>query len=432
MRLLTAFAALFVSSAATPQDADLLVYGEVVYTMEGGELNAIEDGVVYIEDGVIQAVGPADGTQIPKKAMETRRAAVVVPGLIDPRSTAGLTGIYNQPQDQDIIETSKPIQPELRALDAYNGRDELVGFLRAKGVTTLHTGHAAGEAMSGQLFVVKTREGSVGESVLVETSAVSATLAPSALNSGGKGPGTRAKLAMILRDELIDAQEYKAKVDAWQAKKDAFDAHTPAEGESEPDESAPKDPGDPPSRNLRLEALASVLSGDVPLLVTANRAQDIDTALRLADEFGFTLWLDSGAEAYLVAEELRAAGVPVFLHPTMARPWGDMQNMSWTTAGRLADAGLTVMTQSGYEGYVPKVRVVLFEAAIAAVNGWGFERALAGLTITPARVLGIDDRVGSIEIGKDGDLALYDGDPFEYTTRCVGTVIEGVVVSDGE
>ena len=293
--------------------------------------------------------------------------------------------------------------------------------------------------MSGQLFVVKTREGNVGDNVLVETSAVSATLAPSALN-GGRGPGTRAKLAMILRDELIDAQEYKAKVDAWQAKKDAFDAYEPADEEAEgeageadnADEDAPKDPGDPPSRDLRMEALSAVLAGDVPLLVTANKAQDIDTALRLAEEFGFTLWLDSGAEAYLMADALKDANVPVFLHPTMARPWGDMENMSWTTAGELADAGLTVMTQSGYEGYVPKVRVVLFEAAIAAVHGWGVERAMAGLTITPARVLGIDDRVGSIEVGKDGDLALYDGDPFEYTTRCVGTVIEGEVVSDGE
>lgn len=429
MKLLTTIATLLVSVGAIAQDGDLLVYGDVIHTMQDGKLNTITDGVVYIEDGVILAVGPVDGTAIPKKAMETRRAAVVVPGLIDPRSTAGLTGIYNQPQDQDIIENSKPIQPELRALDAYNGRDQLVGFLRSKGITTLHTGHASGEAMSGQLFVVKTREGNVGDNVLVETSAVSATLAPSALN-GGRGPGTRAKLAMILRDELIDAQEYRAKVEAWQAKKDAFDGHTPAEGEDEAD--APKDPGDPPSRDLRMEALSAVLAGDVPLLVTANKAQDIDTALRLAEEFGFTLWLDSGAEAYLMADALKEANVPVFLHPTMARPWGDMENMSWTTAGELADAGLTVMTQSGYEGYVPKVRVVLFEAAIAAVHGWGVERAMAGLTITPARVLGIDDRVGSIEVGKDGDLALYDGDPFEYITRCVGTVIEGEVVSDGE
>lgn len=429
MKLLTTIATLLVSVGALAQNGDLLVYGDVIHTMQDGKLSTITDGVVYIEDGVIRAVGPVNATAIPKKAIETRRAAVVVPGLIDPRSTAGLTGIYNQPQDQDIIETTSPIQPELRAMDAYNGRDELVGFLRDKGVTTLHTGHTSGEAISGQLFVVKTREGTVGDNVLVETSAVAATLAPSAIN-GARGPGTRAKLALILRDELIDAQEYKTKLDAWQAKKDAFASHVPAEGEDEAD--APKDPGDPPGRNLRMEALSAVLAGDVPLLVTANKAQDIDTALRLAEEFGFTLWLDSGAEAYLMIDALKDADVPVFLHPTMARPWGDMENMSWTTAGDLADAGLTVMTQSGYEGYVPKVRVVLFEAAIAAVNGWGVERAMAGLTITPARVLGIDDRVGSIEVGKDGDLALYDGDPFEYTTRCVGTVIEGEVVSDGE
>jgi imidazolonepropionase-like amidohydrolase len=178
--------------------------------------------------------------------------------------------------------------------------------------------------------------------------------------------------------------------------------------------------------------LASVLAGERALLVTANRSQDIASALRLAREFGFELWLDSAPEAYLLLEEIGEAGVPVIVHPTMARPAGEFRNASYTTAGRLADAGITVAMQSGYESYVPKVRVVLFEAAIAAAWGLGAERALESVTITPARILGIEDRVGSIEVGKDGDLALYSGDPFEYTTRCVGTIIEGEVVSEGE
>lgn len=395
-------------------DGEVLVYGDVVYTMRDGALSEIEDGVVWIENGTIRAVGRADEVAIPRRAMKTLRAAVVTPGLIDPRSTAGLTGMFNNPrEDQDMLETSSPVQPELRALDAYNPRDGLVTFIREKGVTTVHTGHAPGEAVSGQMFIVKTKGGAVKDSVVREVSAVSATLSPMAVKGGGKSPGTRAKLMAVLRGELIKAQEYAAKLEAFEARED--------------DDSETR-----PTRDLRLEAMVRVLSGELPLLVTANRAQDIDSALRLRAEFGFTLWLDSGSESYLVVDALKEAGVPVFVHPTMARPWGEMENMSWTTAGVLADAGVPTLMQSGYEGYVPKVRVVLFEAAIAAVNGLGVERAMASITHDAAEVLGILDRVGTIEVGKDGDLALYDGDPFEYTTRCVGTVIEGVVVSEGE
>lgn len=187
--------------------------------------------------------------------------------------------------------------------------------------------------------------------------------------------------------------------------------------------------GDPPDRDLKLEALAKVLGGEYRLLVTADRAQDIASALRLAREFEVRLVLDSAAEAYLLIDEIKEAGVPVIIHPTMARPVGDRENISFETAGKLVDAGIPVAMQSGYEPYVPKTRVVLFEAALAAAHGLSFEEALSALTIDAARILGVDDRVGSLQVGKDGDLALFDGDPFEYTTHCVGTVINGTVVS---
>ena len=122
---------------------------------------------------------------------------------------------------------------------------------------------------------------------------------------------------------------------------------------------------------------------------------------------------------------LKAAGVPVILHPTMARYYGDLENASMETATTLRDAGILVAMQSGFEDYVPKTRVVLFEAAIAAANGLGLEGALRTITIDAAKILDIDDRVGSIAVGKDGDLALYDGDPFEYTSHCVGVLIDG-------
>jgi imidazolonepropionase-like amidohydrolase len=120
----------------------------------------------------------------------------------------------------------------------------------------------------------------------------------------------------------------------------------------------------------------------------------------------------------------------VIIHPTMYRAAGEMENLSMETASKLRQAGIPVALQSGYETYVPKSRVVLFEAGLAAANGLSMRDALATITIDAARILGIDRRVGSLEVGKDGDVAMFDGDPFEYTTHCTGTIINGRVVSE--
>ena len=129
-------------------------------------------------------------------------------------------------------------------------------------------------------------------------------------------------------------------------------------------------------------------------------------------------------------DEIKAAGVSVILHPTMARLGGETRGASLETAAKLADAGIRFAIQSGYEPYVPKTRVVLFEAAVAAANGLGFERALNAVTIDAARIVGVADRVGSLEPGKDADLVVYDGDPFEYTSHVCKVIVGGVLVSE--
>ena len=392
---------LLVAAAAQPVTAEVLaVKGELVHTMAG---DVIENGVVVMRDGLITDVGPAARVRIPKDA-RVLEAAVVTPGLIDAHTVVGLSGYLNQDQDQDQMERSDPIQPELRAVDAYNGRDFLVGWVRAFGVTTLHTGHAPGPLVAGQTMIIKT----VGDTAFPESAAmVAATLGEQAVRfaGNGKSPGTRAKAVAMLRGELLKAAAYRDKVLA-------------------------ADEDKTPDRDLRLETLARVLDGELPLLITVDRQQDIMAALRLADEFGFRLVLDSAAEAYLSVDAIRAAGVPVILHPTMARPSRERENLSMETAATLAAAGIPMALQSSYEAYVPKTRVVLFEAAIAYAYGLPYEKALGAITLDAARLLGIDERVGSLEKGKDADLALYDGDPFEYTSHCVGVIIDGEVVSE--
>lgn len=399
--LLAAASVLTLGSAAHAQD--VAIRGETVHTMAGP---AITDGVVVIDDGKIVAVGPAASTPVPA-GVTVLTAKVVTPGLVDARSVVGLAGYMNQPHDQDQLDESAPVQPQLRAIDAYNPGEALVAWLRGFGVTTIHTGHGPGALVSGQTMVAKTVGNTVDEAVIVPQAMVAANLGPAALAEGGKAPGTRAKQIAMLRQALISAKaEEKAP-----AKK----------GEAKPG------PDKPPS--LEVQTMRDVLARKLPLMVTANHAQDIMSALRLQQEFGIDLVLDGAAEAYLLTEQIKAAGVKVILHPPMTRQYGEYENASFTTGAVLKAAGIPFAYQSGYEGYVPKTRVVLFEAAVAATNGLAWNDALASITIDAARVIGMDKRVGSLEVGKDGDVALFDGDPFEYASHTVGVVIDGKPVS---
>jgi imidazolonepropionase-like amidohydrolase len=388
--------------SAAPGFGQIAVRANKIYTMAG---EPITDGMIVFQNGKITAIGKANAIKVPD-GFRVLKAKIVTPGLIDAHCTVGLSGILNYEHDQDQLERGTPIQPELRALDAYNAHEELVEYVRSFGVTTIHTGHAPGELISGQTLIVKTVGNTVEAALLNEARAVAATLTGDARKSDSKSPGTRGKMIAMLREQFIKAQEY-------------LDERSAATGD---------DPKLPP-RNLRLETLGKVLKGDLALMITAHRAQDIGNALRLAKEFKIKLWLDGASESYLLVDEIKAAGVPVLIHPTMVRPTGERENFSFETASILIKAGIPVAMQAGYEPYVPKTRVLLWEAAMAAANGLTFDQALGTITINSARILGIDQRVGSLEIGKDGDVALFDGDPFEYTTHCVGVVIDGKVVS---
>lgn len=378
--------------AQAQQPKGLVIRAGILHTMAGP---SIRNAMVLVEGGKIRAVGKQGDVAVPA-GYRIIDAAVVTPGLIDARATVGLSGILNfRNSDQDMRETSAPIQPELRALDAYNPQEKLIGYLRSLGVTTINTGHAPGSLISGQTFIAKTVGATADAAAIVPEAMVSATLDPSA-SQGGGAPGTRAKQLALFRQELLKAKK-------------------PA------DAAAPRD--------LRREMLQKVLRKEIPLLVYADRAQDIASALRLREEFGFRMILEGAVEAYLMTDQIKAAGVPVIVHATMRRTGGEGENLTWENAARLKRAGIPIALQSGYEGYVPKVRVVLFEAALAAANGLTFDEALGTITLEAAKILGIEKRVGSIEVGKDADLALYDGDPFEYTSHCIGTVIDGVQVS---
>ncbi len=387
----------FIVSTAMSQ---LAVRGDVVHTMAG---SPIRNGVVLVKSGLIEKIGDALSVSIPE-GYKVLSAKVVTPGLVDAHSVVGLAGMYNYAHDQQQLEKSDPIQPELRAVDAYNPREPLVEWLCTLGVTTLHTGHAPGALASGTTIVVKTTGSTVQEALLDSTGMVAFTISSSVADNF-KSPGTRAKGVAMIRGDLLKAREY------LKNKKQ-------------------KDADKRPAPDLKLEMLARILNREVPALVTAQTATDIMTALRMQAEFGFRMVLDGAAESYLVLDEIKRSGIPVILHPSMARPYGDTRNVSFETAAKLQKAGIRFAIQGGYESYVPKTRVVLYEAAIAAANGLAFNDALASITLNAARIIGVERRVGSLEPGKDADIVLFDGDPFEYTTHTCAVVINGRVVHE--
>ena len=378
--------------------AQIAIKAETIYTVSG---SPIRNGIVLVKDGKIENVGT--GLSIPEgyKIFETK---VLSPGLIDARTLVGISGSLNIPTDQDQLDKTSPIQPDLRAIDAYNPEENLVKVVRDYGITTIHTGHGVGALVSGQTMIAKTTVGTVETVVLQPLSMLAMTLGPS-VSSNFTSPGTKAKQMAMIRTEFIKAQSYQKK----QTEKDTTKR---------------------PAADLKMDALVKLLNGEIKALITANSSNDIMSAIRLAKEFNFKLVINGAAEAYRLIPEIKAANAEIVLHATMARNGGDMVNMNRESAAILTAAGIPVSIESGFEAYVPKTRIILFEAGQAMAHGLSFDEALKTITLNPARLLGIEKRVGSIEIGKDADLVLYNGDPFEYLTKVCVVIIDGVVVKE--
>jgi imidazolonepropionase-like amidohydrolase len=361
----------------------------------GAEQFGARGGLIVIKDGKILRVhyGTSKLKDIP-----VTRAKYVTPGLIDPFCAAGLSGAWNIPADQDQDESSDPNQADLRALDGFNPREPLLDFLRANGTTVVHAAPGHQNPLAGRGGVFRTDGSTTEGAALVPVGAVVVNLGES--SKGGKNPTTRMGVAALVRKAFADAQAYQAKP--------------------------------PAAKSPKLDALVPALEGKVPVYFAAHRKDDIQTALRIAAEFKLKPVIALGTEGYRMAEELKAAGVPVVVHPTMQRAGSSIETMHSFTgnAAALDAAGVPVTICTGFEGYVPKTRVLRHEAAMAVAAGMDKDRALRAVTINAAKLLGIEKEYGSIEAGKAADLVLYDGDPFEHATHVTRTIMRGKVVYD--
>ncbi|MHC4940537.1 MAG: amidohydrolase family protein [Planctomycetota bacterium] len=354
-------------------------------------LKTIPDGAVVVQDGRIRTVARFAELRIPD-GTPVYTAAQATPGLIDTHGSAGLSGIFNVTADQDLTEKTDNNQAALRVIDGFNAREKLVRYLLAHGVTILQAVPGPTEPIAGQAGIFRTDRDTVEEATIRFPSAMVFNLGE-AVKRGEGAPDTRMGIAAIIRKALSEAQQESEEVD------------------------------------LNRAALVPVVEGKLPAMFVANREDDIATALRIAEEFKLKTWLSQATEACLVTDMIKQAGVPVLIAPTTQRAGGlEKYNSCFDMAGVVADAGIPLAFTSSFEGYVPKTRVVLFEAGVAVPNRLGWQRALRALTIDAAKILGIDADHGSLEPGKVADLVCYDGDPFEYTSHVVAVYGKGELV----
>jgi imidazolonepropionase-like amidohydrolase len=397
---------------ATPLLAqNIAVLADHLYTMADGTQGST--GMILVRDGKIEAVRSGPGQQAPD-GYTALKAAFVTPGLIDADTTAGISGAYNIPADQDEDEATDPNTADVRTLDSFNPHERLLKVLNQYGVTTVQSAPGPRNPIAGRAGIFKTagtEPATVEQLAIRQESAMVFNLGETPKATYGKkekAPSTRMKTAEIIRHALSDAKAYEEKWDKW--KKDGSDISKQ------------------PSRDMKLEALLPVVDGKLPAIFNAYRADDIDTAIRIGSEFHLRYMLASVTEGYLMVDVIRRAGVPCLAGPVMQR-FESLQtaNATFESPAILKRAGIPIALMTGYETYVPKNRIVLFEAGIAAANGLGMEETLRTVTSSAAKILGVDDRVGSLAPGKDADIALFDGDPFEYTSHALAVLTSGQV-----
>lgn len=363
-------------------------------------------GGILVADGKIADIGDIT---IPDDADVIDAAgARVYPGFIDSHTHLGVSEEGLGWEGRDYNEMTEPVTTHLRALDAINPEED--GFREAveAGITTVMSTPGSANILGGSTVVLKTGGGLLHQRVLRENAGIKAALGENPkriYSSQKKMPSTRMASAALLREALVAAGNYMDKIER-------------AGGDSEK----------LPPRDLKLEALIPVLKKEIPIRMHAHRADDIATALRIAREFDIDLTLEHASEAHLIADKVAATGFPATVGPSLGNPGKvETQNKTLETVKVLSEAGMTVALTTDH----PVLSIYeLLHAAAAVVRETGMDDydVLRFITINAAKILGVEDRVGSIEKGKDADLVIVDGHPFDYLSQVLYTIIDGQVV----
>lgn len=368
-------------------------------------------GDVAIENGKIVAVGQS----LSYSDAEVRDVTgmTVMPGIVDPHCHIGMWEDAMGFEGADGNECTNPITPELRAIDAINPYDRCFEEAAAGGVTTCVTGPGSANVIGGQFVAIKTYGDSVEDMVLRFPVAVKAAFGENpkrVYNGKNQTPSTRMATAALMRKALIEAQEYNEKLEKGKA-----------------------DPEKMPERNLGKEILARVIRRELPMKIHAHRADDILTAIRICREFNVRYTLDHCTEGYLITDKLKEAlgedCEGIIVGPLLTdRSKIELKNLSFKAPKVLEQAGIEYAMMTDHpvtpEQYLPIC------TAVAVREGASEEGALKAITINAAKITGIADRVGSIEVGKDADIAVFSGHPFDFRSRCVLTLVNGKVAHE--
>jgi imidazolonepropionase-like amidohydrolase len=376
----------------------------------------IEGGTVVIADGKIVALGR--DVAVPDGALVIDAAGGwVLPGFVEAH---GHVGVHEEGEGwagQDTNEMTEPVTAHVRAVDAINPAD--IGFRDAisGGVLAVNVNPGSGNPIGGQTAALKCWGRTVDEMLLKAPAGMKSALGENpkrTYSQQKKTPSTRLGTAAVIRGAFVDAANYLQRIEAEQAK--------------------PADERKPVDRDLKLEALGMVLRREIPWRQHCHRADDIATGLRIAEEFGYRLVIDHGTEAHLLADILAARDVPVIIGPLLtSRSKVELRNRSLASPGKLAAAGVTIAITTDHP--VVPIHFLAYQAGLAVKHGLDRDTALQALTINPARIVGIDDRLGSLEPGKDADLVIWSGDPLDVPSRVDHALVDGVEVYsylDGE
>lgn len=353
------------------------------------------DGTVVVEDGRISAMGPK--VRIPRKAeVIDAEGQWLLPGFIDAHTHLGVHEESEGKEGDDTNEMTDPVMAAVRALDGINPHEMGFDDALAGGVTTVNVNPGSGNPIGGLCVALHTHGRYIDEMVLRSPSGLKAALGENPKRVYGeqkKTPSTRLGTAMVMRQAFVDAQNYMGK-------------------------------NDDNARDLKLEALAMVLKREIPWRQHAHRADDIATALRIADEFGYELVLDHGTEAHVLADVIAEKGVPVLIGPLFtSRAKVELRQRSLANPGKLAAAGVEISIITDHP--VIPIHFLIHQATLSVKEGLDPRVALEAITINPAKVMGVADRVGSLAVGKDADLALWSGDPLDVMQRATQVFIGG-------
>jgi len=398
----------------------IAITGGHVVPIEG---DPIDDGTVLLTDGKIAAVAGPDFTPPPGAEIVDANGKWVLPGFIDAHAHLGVSEEGTGWAGADTNELTGPVQAQVRALDAINPAEEGFRDAIAGGVLAVNINPGSGNPIGGQTVAIRCWGRTVDDMVLREPAGLKSALGENPKRVYGEKketPATRLGTAAVIRSAFVEASNYIAKQD--------FEKNQLAGGSggSSPRANGAERTG-PTPRDLKLEALARVLRREIPWRQHCHRADDIATAMRIAAEFGYDLVIDHGTEAYLLADKIAAAGIPVVIGPLLtSRSKVELRNRSLANPGRLAAAGVTIAITTDHP--VVPIHFLIHQVTLAVKEGLDRETALRAVTINPARIIGVADRLGSLTAGKDADLVVWSGDPLDVMSRAEAAYIGGVEV----